>query len=184
MPNYRRSFVEGGTFFFTVVTYKRQPILTSDLSRRILRHAWKKVQKTHPFTVIAVCLLPDHFHCLISLPEGDKDYPLRWRAIKGIFSRRYKEAGGETGRRNESRIKRRESTVWQRRYWEHQIRDEKDLEVHFNYLHFNPVRHDLVTRVRDWPWSSFHRYVRNGHYDPDWGGYQDVPSGSNSGFGE
>lgn len=184
MPNYRRSFVEGGTFFFTFITFNRRPILTSPLARKLLRDAWKRVQRDYPFTVIAICLLPEHFHCLISLPEGDNDYPLRWRAIKGIFSRQYKKAGGEIGIRNESRIKRRESAVWQRRYWEHQIRNDKDLQKHFDYIHYNPVKHGLVTRVRDWPWSSFHRYVKEGHYQLDWGGDVRTSSDSEATFGE
>jgi len=178
MPNYRRSFVAGGTFFFTVVTFERRPILTSELARRLLRNAWKKVQQEHPFSVIAVCLLPDHFHCLISLPEDDWDYPLRWRAIKGIFSREYKKAGGEIGIRNE------ELAIWQRRYWEHQIRDEADLKIHFDYLHYNPVKHGLVNRVMDWPWSSFHRYFQKGYYGAYWGNKQEVHLGRDDIIGE
>ncbi len=153
MPNYRRTYVAGWTFFFTIVTFKRRPILTSEIFRYLLRNAWKQVQVKHPFTVIAICLLPDHFHCLISLPEGDDDYPLRWRAIKGKFSRKYREAGGILLSKNKSQRKRRESTVWQRRYWKRQIRDEDNLVTHIDYIHFNPVKHGLVDNVKDWPWS-------------------------------
>ncbi len=123
-------------------------------------------------------------HRLISLTENDYDYPFRWRAIKGIFTRKYRENGGVLLSKNKSRKKRRESTVWQRRYWEHRIRDEGDLITHFDYIHFNPVKHGLVENVRDWPWCSFHRYVNNGHYEPAWGSIDDVPVLDNRDFGE
>jgi putative transposase len=169
MPEYRRSWVEGGTFFFTVVTYHRRPILTTTEARKILRSAWVDVRKRFPFTVDAVCLLPDHLHCIWVLPEGDANYAVRWKEIKRLFTRSYLDRVGPGEARNASRESRGEAAIWQRRYWEHTLRDEADLNRHRDYIHYNPVKHGLVRSVADWPWSSFHRYVRLGYYDRGWG---------------
>jgi putative transposase len=127
------------------------------------------VRESHPFFVDAACLLPEHLHCIWTLPEEDADYSLRWREIKRLFSHEYVRQIGEGGFRNESRQKRREVAVWQRRFWEHTLRDGQDFNRHVDYIHFNPVKHGLVKRAADWPWSSFHRYVKMGFYDPGWG---------------
>jgi putative transposase len=169
MPEYRRSRVEGGTFFFTVVTYKRLPILTDPKARRLLRSAWVDVKERFPFTSDALCLLPDHIHCIWVLPEGDANYSVRWKEIKRLFTRGYLEQVGLGETRNASRLSRGEAAIWQRRFWEHTIHDEKDLNRHRDYIHYNPVKHGLVQNVSDWPWSSFHRYVRMGYYEGDWG---------------
>ena len=117
----------------------------------------------------AVCLLPEHLHCIWTLPEGDADYAVRWKNIKRLFTRSYLKQVGPGGARNASRQRRGEAAIWQRRFWEHTIRDEADLNRHLDDIHFNPVKHGLVQRVADWPWSSFHRYVRLGFYDREWG---------------
>lgn len=169
MPEYRRSFVPGGTFFFTVATFHRAPILVTQEARAILHAAWEDVQNRFPFRTVAICLLPDHLHCIWTLPNGDTNYPLRWKEIKRLFSKDYGRLMRTTVARNTSRVKRKELTIWQRRFWEHTIRDERDFEHHLNYVHYNPVKHGLVERVRDWPWSSFHRYACMGVYDADWG---------------
>ena len=170
MPEYRRSYLPGGTFFFTVVTYKRHQILTNQISRTLLHDAFQNVKNRYPFRVDTICLLPDHLHCIWTLPEGDSNYAMRLKEIKRIFSRQYGKQFGSSEKRNQSREKRQESTLWQRRYWEHTIRDEKDYLVHLEYIHYNPVKHGLVNRVADWEWSSFHRYVARGFYDASWGG--------------
>ena len=149
MSNYRRPFAPGGTVFFTVVTFDRKPILTTELSRDILRRVWKRVQNQHPFVVDAICLLPDHLHCMWTLPENDGDYGRRWSAIKGLFTKEYLKSGGQEGIRNDSRKKRGEAAVWQRRFWEHTIRDEMDYSNHFDYIHYNPVKHGLVRQVKE-----------------------------------
>lgn len=131
--------------------------------------AWKDVHKRFPFEVEAICLLPDHIHCIWTLPEEDEDYSRRWKEIKRLFTKGYLEEIGPGEYRNESRKKRGEAAIWQRRFWEHAIRDESDLSRHIDYIHFNPVKHGLVQAPRDWAWSSFHRYVKMGYYDPDWG---------------
>jgi putative transposase len=169
MTNYRRARLEGGCFFFTVVTYDRRRFLTEDRARECLRAAWDETQRVWPFEVVAVCLLPEHLHCVWRLPEGDEDYSRRWGRIKAGFSRRYLRAGGTESRQSASRRGKRERGVWQRRFWEHRIRDETDLQRHIDYIHFNPVKHELAEQVADWPWSSFHRYIREGFYQGyDW----------------
>jgi len=168
MPEYHRSLVEGGTYFFTVITYNRLPILTTPPARKILLAAWSDVRQRHPFETIAICLLPDHLHCIWKLPEGDANYPLRWKEIKRHFSLQYQKEVGPGEQRNESRQKKHEAAIWQRRFWEHTIKDEDDLENHLDYIHFNPIKHGYVTKAADWPFSSFLRYVKEGIYQPDW----------------
>jgi len=170
VPEYRRSYIEGGTYFFTVVTYNRLLILTTDTSRELLRSAWMDVRKRFPFTTIAVCLLPDHMHCIWSLPDGYANDSVRWKEVKRLFTKGYLAQVGPGGTRNETRMKRNEAAIWQRRFWEHTVRDQEDLNRHMDYVHYNPVKHGLVERVVDWPWSSFHRYVTEGYYGDDWGG--------------
>ena len=127
------------------------------------------MRKRYPFRTDAVCLLPEHIHAIWTLPEGDADYSIRWREIKRLFTKGYLSEIGPGESRNESRQKRGEAAIWQRRFWEHTLRNEQDFNRHVDYLHFNPVKHRLVDRVREWPWSSFHRYVRMGFYSDDWG---------------
>lgn len=169
MPDYRRSWLPGGTFFFTVVTHHRQPILTQPECRHILHNAWTDVCRRFPFTTLAICLLPDHLHCIWTLPSEETNYAVRWKEIKRFFTRQYRRLVAPSSTTNASRLKRKEAGVWQRRYWEHTIRDETDLQRHIEYIHYNPVRHQLVNAVADWPWSSFSRYVQLGFYDSSWG---------------
>ena len=169
MSWYRRVRLEGGVFFFTVVTYQRQPILNTELGVKCLRNAWRKTNATMPFRVEAVCVLPDHLHTIWSLPEGDDDYSTRWRKLKGVFSREYRAGGGSHGEAKPSRRRKREVGVWQRRYWEHRIRNVDDFRRHVEYTHFNPVKHGYVTSLADWPLSSFHDHVKKGWIGADWG---------------
>lgn len=175
MPQYRRSKIEGGTYFFTVVTYHRRPFLTTDEARAALHFAWLNVEQRYPFTTNAICLLPDHLHCIWTLPEGDSNYSLRWGEIKKIFSKMYLPHVKANELLSESRLKRGEAAVWQRRFWEHTIRDLHDFNRHLDYIHYNPVKHGLVHSVSDWPWSSFHRYVQLGFYDRSWGFGEGTP---------
>jgi putative transposase len=121
-----------------------------------------------PFEVEAICVLPDHLHAIWTLPHGDDDYSARWRKLKGIFSREYRAGGGSHGEADSSRRRKREVAVWQRRYWEHRIRDMDDLRRHVDYTHFNPVKHGHVTNLADWPSSTFHDHVKEGWVEPDW----------------
>jgi len=169
MPNYIRKYVPGGTYFFTLVSQDRRPILTSPLARRCLRLALEHELTKAPFTLEAIVLLPDHLHAIWTLPEGDSNYSIRWKRIKEQFTRSYLAGGGTEGRATSSRRKHEERAVWQQRFWEHTVDDEDDFENCFDYLHYNPVKHGLVTSVSDYSWSSFHRYVKSGHYPSNWG---------------
>ncbi len=177
MPNYRRNFVPGGTYFFTVVTERRTSLFSNDRARTLLGNVMRRCFLRYPLDVVAIVLLPDHLHALWALPAGDDRYSMRWRWIKREFTRQWLTHGGAEQRRRPSRLRQRRRGLWQRRFWEHTIRDESDLEAHFDYIHYNPVKHQLVQRPRDWPWSSFHRWVRLGHYSIHWaaGANEDLP---------
>ena len=169
MVDYRRWFVPGGTYFFTVVTYRRRKFLTDDVPRRCLREAIGIVKKQFPFEIVAIVLLPDHLHAVWKLPYQDAAYPTRWRRIKQIFTESYLAEGGVELLRSESRRKKGERGIWQRRYWEHTVRDEDDLKRCVDYVHWNPKKHGYVKRVQDWEYSTFYRFVELGEYDLDWG---------------
>jgi len=171
MSHYRRRKNAGGYCFFTVVTYNRQPLFNSPEARKILRKVWLETQARYPFKVTALCLLPDHLHCLWRLPEGDCDYSKRWAAIKAGFTRRFHSIGGQGVAQSVSQQKRRNGGIWQKRFWEHQIKDYDDLHNHVHYIHYNPVKHKLVENVRDWPWSTFHQTRWQKQYKEfDWSG--------------
>jgi len=169
MTEYRRPRIPGATWFFTVNLAQRRDnrLLVDHIER--LRNAIRSVKTSHPFTIDAIVVLPDHLHCIWTLPEGDSGYAKRWALIKAGFSR----ATGHGERRSESRMKRGERGIWQRRFWEHMIRDELDFRRHVDYIHWNPVKHGWSRRVADWPHSSFHSYVRRGVYAEDWAGHPD-----------
>ena len=179
MAQYRRDSTAGGTWFFTVNLAERQSKRLVD-EIHTLRAAFSSVRARHPFDVNAIVVLPDHIHAIWTLPEGDADYALRWRLIKTVFSR----VQPPSERRSESRESKHERGIWQRRYWEHRIRDERDMSAHVDYIHINPLKHGCVSRVRDWPWSSFHRHVREGLLPCDWRDTPDFCSDSSRGFGE
>ncbi|OFZ66692.1 MAG: transposase [Betaproteobacteria bacterium RBG_16_56_24] len=165
MTNYRRSRIAGASYFFTVnLADRSQALLTEHIA--LLRGAFEYTRERHPFIVDAIVILPDHLHAIWTLPAGDVDFALRWRLIKTVFSRGL--PNGE--RRSASRQSKGERGIWQRRYWEHLIRDEADFSRHVDYIHINPVKHGLVERVADWPHSSFHRYLKAGMLPMDWAG--------------
>jgi len=163
---YRRSFSPGGTFFFTVVTYQRRKIFVELANIELLVDVTDEIRQRHPFKIIAQVILPDHLHTIWELPREDTDYPTRWRLIKSLFTRRMEKHPHAD--LPPSRLLKGEQAVWQRRYWEHQIRDDEDLERHIEYIHFNPVHHGLVKLPVEWPSSSFQQYVKDGIYDVDW----------------
>ncbi len=174
MSHYRRSHIAGATYFFTVVTYRRQPILCDEPVRHALRTAIVSTRATRPFVIDAWTLLPDHMHCIWTLPAGDSDFATRWNLIKRRTSLLCCGAHKHSEWLTASQRKHRESTLWQRRYWEHQIRDERDFVRHVDYIHYNSAKHGHCSRVLDWPHSSFHRYVARGDYPNDWAGCGDV----------
>ncbi len=165
MTRYRRARAPGATWFFTANLARRDTTLLVDHIAS-LRQALQYVRRRHPFTIDAMVVLPDHLHAVWTLPPGDADYPLRWRLFKAWFSRHVPP--GE--RRSDSRIAKGERGIWQRRYWEHLVRDEDDMQRHVDYIHFNPVRHGYVARAVAWPYSTVHRDVAKGWVAADWGG--------------
>ena len=169
MPNYRRYRVPGGTYFFTVVTQGRARILTTSEARASLCAAYAECRRRWPFRVDGIVLLPEHLHAIWSLPRGDDDYARRWAFIKKEFIRDWLATGGTEQVVSSARRGRNRRGVWQPRFWEHLIRDDDDFGRHLDYIHYNPVKHGLVDSPKDWPYSSFHRWVGRGAYDPDWG---------------
>lgn len=171
MSAYRRALVPGATWFFTVnLSDRTSGLLVREIAQ--LRAAARTVRKRYPCRIVAAVVLPDHLHAVLQLPEGDADFPGRWRYLKTLFA----WALPRTEFIPRNRARRGERGIWQRRYWEHMIRGESDLRAHIDYIHFNPVKHGLVSRVRDWPHSSFPTYVRAGVLPVDWGGDQrDLP---------
>lgn len=170
MTAYRRNFVAGGSYFFTVNLAERRLRLLVD-NIELLRRAFRDVRQRHPFAIDAISVLPDHLHAVWTLPGGDDDFAIRWQMIKAGFSRALPQ--GE--RVSASRLRKRERGIRQRRYWEHTLRDEEDFARHVDYIHFNPVKHGHVARVWEWPFSSFHRMVRLGVYPEDWAGGPEEP---------
>jgi putative transposase len=164
MVRYRRNFIPGGTYFFTATLADRRSTALVD-HVDALRSAVREARRARPFAIDAIVILPDHLHTILSLPAGDADFSGRWRRIKGHFSSALIEAGLHLKRWPNGDL-----ALWQRRFWEHTIRDEGDFARHVDYVHFNPVKHGLALRVRDWPFSSFHRYVREGLLPDDWAG--------------
>lgn len=218
MPNYRRADISGATYFFTVVSHRRRPILCDESVRHALRQAINIVKTKHSFDIDAWVLLPDHLHCIWTLPENDHAYSVRWSMIKRLVTQaigmHYKndtdhgahgatyeavQPGGRVRRAHHmysnsehsyhsnkplmsaSRLRRCEGDIWQRRFWEHRVRDQADLNRCLDYLHWNPVKHGYVNRVAEWQFSTFHRYVREGAYPEDWGGKGVADEGA---FGE
>ena len=164
MVRYRRNFARGGTFFFTVALADRRASSLVD-HVALLRDAFRVTRRERPFAIDAIVILPDHLHVIMTLPAEDADFPGRWRRIKAAFTHRVVRTGKAI-----ARDRRGESRLWQRRCWEHTVRDETDFARHVDSIHFNPDKHGLVSRVADWAHSSFHQYVRNGILPQDWGG--------------
>lgn len=173
MTDYRRLHTSGASYFFTVNCADRgdRDFLVQHID--LLRQVFGKVKANHPFHINAIVILPEHLHCIWTLPSDDADYNIRWALIKAGFSRQI--PAGE--QRSESRVKRGERGIWQRRYWEHLIRDEEDYQRHLDYIHWNPVKHGWVSRVVDWPHSSFHAAMKRGWYPADWCGPGDMDDG-------
>ncbi len=165
MPDYRRNRIEGGCYFFTVNLLERyqNQLLVQQID--ILRDVVRRVRERHPFHIDGWVVLPDHMHCIWTLPKGDDDYAKRIRLVKTLFSKEMPK----TERRSSVRQRKGERGIWQRRYWEHTIRDERDYATHMDYLHYNPVKHGYADKVMDWPYSTFKHHVQRGLYSENWG---------------
>ena len=162
MSNYRRVYIPGGSYFFTVVTQGRAPLLIEHVDH--LRRAFRLALARRPVRIDAIVVLPDHLHCIWQLPPDDADFSVRWMSIKRLFS-----AALPARRTLPSQQARRDKGIWQRRFWEHVIRDETDWRRHMDYIHYNPVKHGCCAAPRDWPHGSFLRCVEAGLYAADWG---------------
>jgi len=174
MPKYRRARVPGGLYFFTVVTHARRHLLTDVPACRLLGSIIRRCQLKCPFTINALVLLPDHLHAIWTLPPGDDEYSKRWGWIKKEFTKNWLALGGREQRQTAGRKRDRRRGVWQPKFWEHTLESGEDFERHFDYIHYNPVKHGLVKCPRDWPLSSFHRWVRAGVYPDHWACWDDV----------
>jgi len=163
MPNYIRAKFEGGYYFFTLVTFHRKPLFIEESNRDLLKQAITATQSRHPFEIVAICLLPEHLHCVWKMPDGDANFSFRWSSIKGAFSREYLRVNRQR-RTILSRVDKGEVCIWQQRFWEHQIRDESDLQKHIDYIHYNPVKHGLTKSAEDWPWSTYRQFLKDGLY--------------------
>ena len=164
MVLYRRNYVPGGTYFFAVALRNPRLSLLTDWIEE-LRHSVRHVLRQQPFRMDAWVVLPEHLHAVWTLPPGDADYSSRWKTIKGKFSHRIAKAGAPVKKKPDGSY-----DVWQDRFWEHTIRNEADFSRHIDYIHYNPVKHRHVNRVRDWPFSTFRHYVKAGVYPVDWAG--------------
>lgn len=170
MPNYHRVTQKGGTYFFTLTLENRNQTFLIDYID-LLRQAFQETQQRYPFETLAICILPDHLHWIMRLPENDSDYAIRIRLFKTLFSRRLPE---HCRLQNLSKQKRGDLGIWQRRFWEHCIQNEHDLARHMDYVYYNPVKHGYVENVADWAFSSFHRDVKRGLYPQNWGNNLDI----------
>jgi putative transposase len=159
MSDYRRLYIPGGTYFFTLVSYHRKPIFTDDGRVEQLRRSFREVKAKRPFDLLAAVVLPDHLHCLWRLPEGDADFSTRWQMVKADFSRHIPTKTRKNGAK----------TVWQPRFYDHCIRDENDFHKHLDYIHYNPVKHGLASTPGEWPHSSYSRFEALGWYASGWG---------------
>ena len=169
---YRRSRIAGGTYFFTVNTYNRNRFLCIPENVELLRQAFRYTIQRHPTQIDAIVLLPDHLHSIWTLPVGDYNYSMRWRLIKSYFSRHCQDK--YEGVVSKSRKTKQARAFWQHKFWEHTIRDDQDFIKHVEYIHYNPVKHGLVSAPKDWEYSSFHRYVKLGLYDKMWGMSEEI----------
>ena len=170
MPKYIRSYKKGAFYFFTLISYNRRKIFCEEDFLVVFKNSIRLVQQQYPFEIIAWVQLPDHIHCIWQMPENDADYSMRWSQIKRLTTQACPHYHLTTDELNLSEVKRNERGIWQRRFLEHQIRNESDFIKHMDYIHYNPIKHGLVERVTDWEYSSFHRCVRQGFYSEDWGG--------------
>ncbi len=164
MPDYKRWCSAGGTYFFTVITYNRRKIFHNTRAREYLHRAMAAIQTAHPFEILGIVLVPNHCHCIWKMPDNDNNFSVRWGLIKGKFTRLWLGNGGTDAAVSTSRKQRGERGIWQRRFWEHLIRDQHDFARHMDYIHYNPVKHDYVKCPHHWQHSSFHRWHKDGVY--------------------
>ena len=184
MSNYRRDQTLGGTWFFTVIAFNRRPIFCDEIFRKSLKQSIQRTRKKYPFKIDGLVLLPDHLHCVWTLPVGDANYSLRWKLIKQFVTKDCRDHFHMKSGLTDAKRKRRESDIWQRRFWEHKIRDDNDFANHLDYIHFNPVKHAHCDTPVSWRFSSFHRYHAMGVYPKNWAITNPPKFTEKEGFGE
>jgi len=167
MSEYRRFYREGSIIFLTIVTYNRQPIFKDEKNIALLRQVTAIVKSEMPFEILGAVILPDHLHFLWQLPPDNGDYSKRVGRLKALFTKSFKQKNNLIQEVPRSRIQHRESNIWQR-FWDHHIRNEQDFEQHLNYIHYNPVKHNLVSCPHFWQYSSFDLWVKKGVYSSQW----------------
>ncbi len=163
---YRRTFSPGGSYFFTLVTKNRRPLFNLPENVAVLRDAFSTVRTKRPFKIDAIVILPDHLHCIWTLPDKDTDYATRWRLIKTWFTKHCDRNLLTPPKTSKGR--KQQQAIWQNRYWEHLLRDNTDFEKHIDYIHYNPCKHGLVDKPVDWKYSSFHHFLKHGILTADW----------------
>lgn len=174
MPNYKRLYVDGNNYiFFTIVTQYRIKILISNIE--LLRESLKHAMNKYKFEIFSIVVLEDHIHMILKI-DNIKEYPKIIYSFKNYISRKISEEVTEINkeRLSDSKKKRKEKGIWQRRYWEHTIRDENDLYKHLDYIHYNPIKHRYVKKAKDWKYSSFNKFVKLGYYDENWCNFEDT----------
>jgi putative transposase len=164
---YRRDYTHGASYFFTLVTFNRKPLFDQPEKVAILRRVFSEEMARRPFFIDAIVIMPDHIHAIWTLPLNDADYSIRWRNIKRSFTLAIPQ--DQRPKVSDSRQRKQEQAIWQRRFWEHRIRDEQDFNRHVDYIHYNPVKHGKVPLPVDWKFSSIHRYIRHDIISSDWG---------------
>lgn len=169
MPNYIRDKTPGGTYFFTLVTYKRIPIFIDGKAVQLLKAAFSKVKSQYPFKISAIVVLPEHLHIIMEMNENDSDYSRRISKVKKEFGNEYLRYNAINPILSASLRARKERGIWQRRFWEHKIKSLEDYKAHIDYIHYNPVKHKLAESIADWRWSSYFKYRARGFYTDDWG---------------
>ena len=168
LMRYRRLFIEGHSYFFTIVTYQRNPILVDNIE--LLRNAFKYAKSKFQFSIDAIVILPDHFHTIMSF-DNVEEYPKALGLIKKEFSKQCNPKYYQHLIQSHSREQQNYKPIWQKRFYEHTIRDEKDYKLRLDYIHYNPIKHHLVDKTKDWDYSSFDKFVKNGVYDKNWGDF-------------
>ncbi len=184
MSHYRREPINGATWFFTIVTHQRRSFLCDEPVRVALRNAIKRVQLKHPFEIDAWVLLPDHFHCVWTLPDEDSNFKLRISLLKRYVTLQCAAVLHRDQLTSASRRKRKESTIWQRRFWEHRICDDEDLKNHLDYIHYNPVKHGHCKTPIEWPYSTLHRLTQCGKYPANWASHTEPNINQTTNYGD
>jgi len=166
--NYKRVFIPNSYVHLIIVAYDRKDIFIKNIE--LLRNAFIDAKKYFNYEIVAICVLPNHIHVILN-PDNIIEYPKIITSIKYYFSKNY-NVGVETP--TYGYINKGEKGIFQRRYFEHTICSQDELNNHINYIHYNPVKHEYVQYVKDWEYSSFHKFVENNLYDINWGSSTDI----------